>query len=145
MALGIAAVLAAFPAAMAVTARGMPDVGGLVLVVCGLVAGRAPRPPARAAQGPRCAAVAPTTRRVAWALALTLFAMFAFRRWYAFAATGIAIMLAIEVTPIALSKGARFRWRDAVAAAAPGLLHAARASEPCDCRLAAELGRAGLR
>ena len=119
VALGIAAVLAAFPAAMAVTARGMPDVGGLVLVVCGL---RLAERLARLLALPKGhdARVAPMTRRVAWALALTLFAMFAFRRWYAFAATGIAIMLAIEVTPIALSKGARFRWRDAVAAAALG-------------------------
>ena len=36
-------------------------------------------------------------RRVAIALALTLYAMFAFRRWYAFAAAGIVVMLALEV------------------------------------------------
>ena len=36
LALGVAAVLIAYPAAMAVSARGMPDVGGLVLVVCAL-------------------------------------------------------------------------------------------------------------
>ncbi len=34
--LGVAAVFVAFPAAFAVAARGMPDVGGLVLVVCAL-------------------------------------------------------------------------------------------------------------
>jgi hypothetical protein len=36
LALGVAAVLVAYPAAMAVAARGMPDVGGLVLFVCAL-------------------------------------------------------------------------------------------------------------
>ena len=36
LALGVAAVFVAYPAAMAVAARGMPDVGGLVLVVCAL-------------------------------------------------------------------------------------------------------------
>ena len=36
LALGVAAVFVAYPAAFAVAARGMPDVGGLVLVVCAL-------------------------------------------------------------------------------------------------------------
>ncbi len=36
LALGVAAVFVAYPAAIAVAARGMPDVGGLVLVVCAL-------------------------------------------------------------------------------------------------------------
>jgi hypothetical protein len=57
-------------------------------------------------------------RRVALAPALTLYAMFAFRRWYAFAAAGIVLMLALELLPIALRQGARFRWRDSVVAAA---------------------------
>ena len=70
----------------------------------------------------RDARIAPMTRHVALALALTMFAMFAFRRWYAFAAAGIAIVLAIEVASIALARGVRFRWKDAVAAAALGLL-----------------------
>ena len=48
--------------------------------------------------------------------------MFVFRRWYAFAAAGIVVMLALEVGPIALKRGARFRWRDAVTAAALGAL-----------------------
>ena len=61
-------------------------------------------------------------RRVAVALVLTLYAMFAFRRWYAFAAAGIVVMLALEVVSIALRRGARFRWKDAVAAAALGAL-----------------------
>ena len=106
---------------MAVAARGMPDVGGLVLVVCAL---RLAERLARLIALPKGhdALIAPMTRRVALALALTLFAMFAFRRWYAFAAAGIAIMLAIEVFSIALTRGARFRWKDAVAAAALGAL-----------------------
>jgi hypothetical protein len=119
--LGVAAVFVAFPAAMAVAARGMPDVGGLVLVVCAL---RLAERLARLIALPKGhdAVIAPMTRRVALALALTLFAMFAFRRWYAFAAAGTAIMLAIEVFSIALMRGARFRWKDAVAAAALGAL-----------------------
>jgi hypothetical protein len=61
-------------------------------------------------------------RRVALALALTLYAMFAFRRWYAFAAVGIVVVLALEVGSIALRKGAHFRWKDAIVAAALGAL-----------------------
>ena len=101
LALSLAAVFAAFPAAMAVAARGMPDVGGLVLIVCAL---RLAERLARLIALPKGhdALIAPMTRRVALALALTLFAMFAFRRWYAFAAAGTAIMLAIEVSSIAL-------------------------------------------
>ncbi len=120
-ALGVAAVFVAFPAAMAVAARGMPDVGGLVLAVCAL---RLAERLARLLALPKGhdARVAPMTRRVALALALTMFVMFAFRRWYAFAAAGIAVVLAIEIASIALSRGARFRWKDAVAAAALGLL-----------------------
>ena len=99
--LGVAAVFVAFPAAFVVAARGMPDVGGLVLVVCALrLAERLARlialPPGHDAR------VSPMTRRVALALALTLYAMFAFRRWYAFAGVGIVIMLALEVFAIAL-------------------------------------------
>ena len=138
---GVAAVFAAFPAAMAVAARGMPDVGGLVLAVCAL---RLAERLARLIALPKGhdALIAPMTRRVALALALTLFAMFAFRRWYAFAAAGTAIMLAIEVFSIALTRGARFRWKDAVAAAALGALALLALDEPRHRRLAAELERA---
>ena len=121
LALGVAAVLVAYPAAFAVAARGMPDVGGLVLVVCALrLAERLVRLLALP-QG-RDARVKPMIRRVAIALALSLYAMFAFRRWYAFAAAGIAVMLALEVGAVALRRGARFRLSDAVAAAALGAL-----------------------
>jgi hypothetical protein len=61
-------------------------------------------------------------RRVAIALALSLYAMFIFRRWYAFAGVGIVVMLALEVGAIAVRRGARFRWKEAVAAAALGAL-----------------------
>jgi hypothetical protein len=121
LALGVAAVFVAFPAAFAVAARGMPDVGGLVLVVCALrLAERLVR--LLALKQGHDASVQPMIRRVAVALALTLYAMFAFRRWYAFAAAGIVIMLALEVGSIALRRGARFRSRDAIAAAALGIL-----------------------
>jgi hypothetical protein len=121
LALGVAAVFVAYPAAMAVAARGMPDVGGLVLVVCALkLAERLARLLAlREGLGARVEAM---TRRVALALALTVYAMFVFRRWYAFAAAGIVVMLALEVASIALKRGARFRWREAVMAAALGAL-----------------------
>ena len=120
LAFGVAAVFVAYPAAFAVAARGMPDVGGLVLVVCALkLAERLARLLALRQGGAR---VGSMTRRVAIALALTLYAMFAFRRWYAFAATGIVVMLALEVGLTALRRGARFRWRDTVAAAALGVL-----------------------
>ena len=127
--LAVAAAFFAYPAAMAVAARGMPDVGGLVLTVCALrLAERLARLLALG-QG-HDARIAPMTRRVALALALTLFAMFAFRRWYALAAAGIAIMLAIEVGSVAFSRRARFRWKDAAAAGALGVLTLLALSSP---------------
>jgi hypothetical protein len=120
LALGVAAVFVAFPAAFAVAARGMPDVGGLALVVCALkLAERLARVLALRQGRARVQAM---TGRVAIALALTFYAMFAFRRWYAFAAAGIGVMLALEVSAIACRQGARLRWRDAIAAAALGAL-----------------------
>ncbi|HEY5207471.1 MAG TPA: hypothetical protein VIJ63_23155 [Roseiarcus sp.] len=121
LALGVAAVLVAYPAAMAVAARGMPDVGGLVLFVCALKLAERLARLLGLRQGLN-ARVEPMTRRVALALALTVYAMFVFRRWYAFAGAGIVVMLALEVGSIALRKGARFRWRDAIIAAAIGAL-----------------------
>ena len=137
----VAATFFAYPAAMAVAARGMPDVGGLVLTVCALrLAERLARLLALG-QG-HDGRIAPMTRRVALALALTLFAMFAFRRWYALAAAGIAITLAIEVGSVAFSRRARFRWKDAVGGGRARGSHAARALKPGDRRLAAEPRRA---
>ena len=121
LALGAAAVFVAFPAAFAVAARGMPDVGGLALVVCAIrLAERLAR--LLTLRHGHDACVKPMIRRVAVALALTMYALFAFRRWYAFAASGIVVMLALEVGSIAFRQGARFRWKDAVAAAALGAL-----------------------
>jgi hypothetical protein len=129
LALGIAAVFVAYPAGMAVAARGMPDVGGLVLTVCALrLADRLAR--LLALRQRHDARVASMTQRVALALALTVFAMFAFRRWYAFAAAGIAIMLAIEVVSIALTRRASFRWKDTLAAAGLGVLALLALSSP---------------
>jgi hypothetical protein len=121
LAFGIAAAFAAYPAGMAVAARGMPDVGGIVLVVGALrLAERLAR--LIALQKGHDASVARMTRRVALALALVLFAMFAFRRWYAFAAAGVVAALAFEVAIVQLRRGAAFRWREAIAAAALGFL-----------------------
>ena len=120
LALGVVAVFVAYPAGIAVAARGMPDVGGIVLVVGALrLADRLAR--LIALRKGHDARVARMTRRVALALALALFAMFAFRRWYAFAAAGIVAALAFEVA-IVWWRGAAFRWREAVAAAALGFL-----------------------
>jgi hypothetical protein len=121
LAFGAVAVFAAYPAGMAVAARGMVDIGGVVLTVCALrLAERLAR--LIALRRGHDARMAGMTRRVAVALALTLFTMFAFRRWYAFAAVGIAATLALEVTLIGLRRGAAFRWRDAAVAAALGAL-----------------------
>ena len=111
----------AYPAAFAVAARGMPDVGGLVLVVCALkLAERLAR--LLALREGLDAQVNRMIGHVALALALTLYAMFVFRRWYAFAAAEIIVMLALEVGSMALRRGARFRWKGAVVAAAVGAL-----------------------
>ena len=121
LALGVAAAFVAFPAAIAVTARGMPDIGGLALTVCALLSADRLARLLALGQG-HDARVAPMTRRAALALALSLFAMFAFRRWYAFAAAGIALMLAVEVASNALARPARFRWREAFVVVALGVL-----------------------
>ncbi len=61
-------------------------------------------------------------QRLSFGLALTLFAMFLFRRWYAFAATALMISFALEVAVVALRRGAGFRWREAALAACIGAL-----------------------
>ena len=48
--------------------------------------------------------------------------MVLFRRWYAFAALGVAATLAAEVGVLALRGGRAFRWREAIMAASLGLL-----------------------
>jgi hypothetical protein len=55
-------------------------------------------------------------------LAACLFAMFLFRRWYAFSAFGLLAALGFEIARLAALRGAGFRWRTAIAAgAASGL------------------------
>ena len=141
LALGAGAVFVAYPAAMAVAARGMPDVGGLVLFVCALkLAERLVR--LLALREGRGAHVKPMTRRVALALALTLYAMFVFRRWYAFAAAGIVVMLALEVGSIALRIRRALSLEGRNRGGRARRSHAARAFKPGPHRLGAELERA---
>jgi hypothetical protein len=121
LALAAAAAFAAYPTGFAVLARGMPDIGGLVFYVAALrLSERLLRllalPPGHDAR------VAPLVRRVAAALALSVFAMVLFRRWYAFAAVGVAVMLAAELALTALRARGAFRWRTSAMAACCGLL-----------------------
>ncbi len=121
LALAMAIAFAAYPTGVAVAARGMPDIGGLVLYVCALrLAERLSRLLALPRGHDR--RVGRMARRVALALALCFFAMFLFRRWYAFAAVGVAAMLALEVALVALRRGRAFRWRETVMAASLGAL-----------------------
>ena len=118
-ALAVFAVFAAYPTGMAVVARGMPDIGGLVLVVAALrLADRLAR--LLALPAGHDARIGQLTRRVTLALALCLFGMFLFRRWYAFAAVGVLAMLALETVLLAARRRARFRWRAAISAVAFG-------------------------
>ncbi|THD42207.1 MAG: hypothetical protein E7774_16285 [Bradyrhizobium sp.] len=119
--LAAGAAFAAYPTGVAVLARGMPDIGGLIFYVAALrLSERLLRliglPPGHDAQ------VAPLVRRVTAALALCVFAMVLFRRWYAFAALGLALMLALECGLIALRRRANFRWRETMTAGSYGLL-----------------------
>ena len=120
-ALALATVAAAYPTGIAVVARGMPDIGGLALYVFALrladrLAQALSLPPGRDQTIRRLVG------RLALALALTAFAMFLFRRWYGFAAAGIAGMLAMEIAAIAWRRGAKFRWREAIFAGSIGAL-----------------------
>jgi hypothetical protein len=119
LALAICAAFAAYPTGMAVVARGMPDIGGIVLVVAAL---RLSDRLARLLTLPRGhdAQIGRLTRRVVLALALSLFGMFLFRRWYAFAAASIVVMLVFEVALLATLRRSEFRWREAMGAAALG-------------------------
>ncbi len=121
LAVATAAAFAAYPTGVAVAARGMPDIGGLVLYVAAL---RLAERLSRVLALPRGhdVLVGRLARRVALALALCFFAMFLFRRWYAFAAVGVAAMLALEVAALVVRRGAGFRWRETVMAASLGAL-----------------------
>jgi hypothetical protein len=119
--LAAAGAFAAFPTGIATLARGMPDIGGLALYVTALRLGEKllrllALPPGHDAR------VGRLVRRVALALALSVFAMVLFRRWYAFAALGVAATLAAEVGAQALRGGRAFRRREAIMAASLGLL-----------------------
>ncbi len=120
-AFALAAVAAAYPFAITVAARGMPDIGGLALFVIALrlAAKLAQALSLPAADRPKLTAM---TRKLAFALALTLFAMFLFRRWYAFAAAALLMALAGEVAVAAARRRGAFRWREAALAACIGLL-----------------------
>ncbi|HYA71766.1 MAG TPA: hypothetical protein VEF36_01280 [Roseiarcus sp.] len=121
LAVAMVAVFVAYPTGVAVAARGMLDIGGLVLYVSALrLADRLSRLLALPRGHDRL--VGRLTRRVALALALCVFAMFLFRRWYAFAAVGIAAMLALEIALLVIWRRARFRWRETVMAASLGAL-----------------------
>jgi len=120
-ALGFAtlAALAAYPFGLVVAAKGMPDIGGLALVVSALrladrLAGALtlPRDGGKRLRG--------VVRKLAFILALTLFALFLFRRWYAFACVGIVMALALELAAAALQ--GRLRWRDTALAASVAAL-----------------------
>ncbi len=116
----LAAVVAAYPFGLVVAARGMPDIGGLALFVVALrLAERLAHALTLPAGGARLRKI---VRKLAFALGLTLFAMFLFRRWYAFAAVAILAALVAEVGTAALRRGPRFRWREAALAAAVGAL-----------------------
>jgi hypothetical protein len=110
----LAAVAAAYPFGLVVAARGMPDIGGLALVVLALHLA------SKLAQALSLPVERAKTRKLAFALALTLFAMFLFRRWYAFAALAIGLALAGEIAALALRR--RLRWPDALLAASVGAL-----------------------
>ena len=119
LAMAVFAAFAAYPTGIAVVARGMPDIGGLVLVVAALrLADRLAR--LLALPAGHDARIGQLTRRVTLALALCLFGMFLFRRWYAFAAVGVLAMLALEAALLVASRRAKFRWRDAISVAAFG-------------------------
>ncbi len=121
LAVAMGAAFAAYPTGVAVAARGMPDIGGLVLYVCAL---RLAERLSRLLALPRGhdLVVGRLARRVALALALCFFAMFLFRRWYAFAAVGVAAMLALEIAILVVRRRSAFRWRETVMAAALGAL-----------------------
>jgi hypothetical protein len=121
LALAAVAIVAAYPTGIVVAARGMPDIGGLGIYVYALrLADRLARTIALAPGHDR--EVRSLTRRLAAALALTVFAMFLFRRWYAFAAVGILALLALELAATALARGRAFRWREAILAGSLGAL-----------------------
>jgi len=99
----------------------MPDIGGLALYVVALrIAEKLAR--ALSLGAGHDARVRSIVRKLSFALALTLFAMFLFRRWYAFAALSMIAAFAAEIFVVALRRRKTFRWREAALAAAIGVL-----------------------
>ena len=109
LALSVFAVLAAYPNGLTVAVRGMPDVGGLLLFVLALRQGEGLVRALTARPG-HDASLAPTIDRLAMALPTTLFALFLFRRWYLFAAVGLAAGMALEIA-VAVARGGFARLR----------------------------------
>ena len=127
--LAVVAVFFAYPAAMAVAARGMPDVGGLVLVVCALrLAERLAR--LLALRQGHDARIAPmiAPRRLGAGVDpicdVRLPALVCVRRG------GNSDHAGDRGASIALKRRARFRWKDAAAAAALGVLTLLALSSP---------------
>jgi hypothetical protein len=120
-AFALAAVFAAYPFGVVVAARGMPDIGGLALFVVALrIADKLAR--ALSLRAGHDARVRSSVQKLGFTLAVTLFSMFLFRRWYAFAAVSVIAALAVEILATALRRGKTFRWREAGLAAAVGVL-----------------------
>jgi hypothetical protein len=121
LALATGFALAAAPSAMTLVTLGMPDIGGLALVVAGLflverIARLIALPRGREQWVERQA------MRTGLQLAACLFAMFLFRRYFAFSALGLIAALGVEIALLAANRRAEFRWRAAIASgAATGL------------------------
>ena len=117
LALATGVALAASPAAMTLVTLGMPDIGGLALVVAGLFLIERL---ARLLALPRGREdwVQKQAIKTGLKLAACLFAMFVFRRWYAFSALGLIAALGVEIAILGVRRGAGFRWRTTVAAGA---------------------------
>jgi hypothetical protein len=135
LALATAAVAAVYPTGVAVAARGMPDVGGVALYVYAL----------RTADKFTHAAVVGRarnlTRRLALTLALTFFAMFIFRRWYIFAAAGVAAAMAFELAVAAWRNRKTFAWGPLLNAGALAALTSAALASPILVDWAGDPGR----
>jgi len=112
---------AVYPTGVAVAARGMPDIGGLIFYVLALrhadKLGRILAAPVRHA-----AKLDAFARSTTLALAIDLFAMFVFRRWYLFAGLGVVFILTGDVTLAAWRAKGDFAWRRAAQCASLGAL-----------------------
>ena len=106
LAIAVVFIGVAAPAAMTIVARGMPDIGGLVLMVWALylvegLCGAAEKDEPDEAEA----------MRAATQLAGCLFMLFLFRRWYLFGALGVVASFGLELIGLALTRRGRFPWR----------------------------------